>query len=92
MWTLPVQGATKGKRYALENARIMINQPMGGAMGTVLDVKVQTEELKRQKAICNELYAAFSGRSLEEVEDVADREKYFSAKEAVEFGLIDAVV
>jgi len=82
----------KGKRYALPHARIMIHQPLGGAQGQATDIAIQAEEILRMKKELNEILAQNSGQSVKKVEKDTDRDNFMSAKECVEYGLIDEVL
>ena len=82
---------TKGKRYALPNARIMIHQPSGGAQGMASDIEIQAKEILRMRHRLNSLYANYTGKSVEEIERAMDRDNFMEADEAKAFGLIDAV-
>lgn len=82
----------QGKRYALPNARVMIHQPLGGAQGQAADIEIQANEILHHKLTLNGYLAEFSGQSLERVTADTDRDFFMSAEEAVEYGLIDAVV
>ncbi len=84
-------GAT-GKRYALPNARIMIHQPWGGAQGTAADIEIQAEEILQARDLLNRILAQHTGRPIEQIEKDTDRDKYLSAGEAQEYGLIDEVI
>ena len=81
-----------GKRYALRNTRIMMHQPSGGIRGTASDIRIQAEQSVRMKHRFLELIAEHSGRPFEQIEHDADRDRYFTAAEAREYGLIDHVV
>lgn len=83
---------TKGKRYALPNARIMIHQPLGGAQGQATDVEIQTREIMRIKKLINEILSKHTGQPLAKVEKDSDRDYYMSAEEALKYGLIDEVI
>jgi len=83
---------TKGKRFALPNARIMIHQPLAGMQGTAIEVEIHVEELRRIKQRMNELMITHTGHSLEKIEKDTDRDRFMSADEACEYGLIDKVV
>jgi len=83
---------TAGKRYALPNARIMIHQPLGGAQGQATDILIQAEEIKRLKDTLNEILAEKTGKKIRQIEKDTDRDNFMSAKEAVEYGLIDKVL
>ena len=82
----------KGKRFALPNARIMIHQPLAGMQGTAREVEIHVEELRRIKQRMNELMIEHTGHSLEKIEEDTDRDRFMSADEACEYGLIDKVV
>jgi ATP-dependent Clp protease protease subunit len=83
---------TKGKRYALPNARIMIHQPLGGAQGQATDIEIQTKEILRMKKLLNEIMAKHTGQPLAKIEKDTDRDFYMSAEEGVQYGLIDEVI
>jgi ATP-dependent Clp protease protease subunit len=80
-----------GMRVALNNARIMIHQPSGGAQGMASDIEIQAREILRIRARMNELMALYTGQSVEEIEKNVERDKFFSADEAKAFGLVDEV-
>lgn len=82
----------KGKRSALPNSRIMIHQPSGGAQGTAADIEIQAKEIIYLRGRMNELMAKHTGRPLEQIERDVDRDRFMSAAEAVQYGLIDQVV
>ncbi len=82
----------KGKRSALPNSRIMIHQPSGGASGTAADIEIQAKEILYLRSRMNELMAKHTGRPLEQIERDVDRDRFMSASEAVQYGLIDQVV
>jgi len=83
---------TKGKRYALPNARIMIHQPSGGAQGQSTDIQIQAQEIQRLKDTLNEIMAENCGKTAKELERDTERDNFMSSKEAVEYGLIDQVL
>ena len=80
-----------GMRVALTNARIMIHQPSGGAQGMATDIEIQAKEILRIRHRMNELMAKYTGQPLEEIEKNVERDKFFSASEAKDFGLVDEV-
>ena len=80
-----------GMRIALPNARIMIHQPSGGAQGMASDIEIQAREILRIRARMNNLYAKFTGKSVEEIEVAMDRDNFLEADEALKFGLIDKI-
>ncbi len=80
-----------GMRVALTNARIMIHQPSGGAQGQATDIEIQAKEILRIRHRMNELYAKYTGQPLDVIENAMERDKFLSASEAKDFGLIDEV-
>jgi ATP-dependent Clp protease, protease subunit len=82
----------RGKRYALRNTRIMMHQPSGGIRGTASDIRIQAEQSVHMKHRFLQLIAEHTGRPYEQIEHDADRDRYFTAEEAREYGLIDHVV
>lgn len=85
-------GGTSGKRFSLPNAEIMIHQPSGGAKGQATDIQIAAQNIQRTKNKLNELLAANTGRTLEEVTFDTDRDNFMSAEEALEYGLIDQII
>jgi len=83
---------TKGKRYALPNARIMIHQPSGGAQGQSTDIQIQAREIQRLKDTLNEILAEKIGKTAKKIEKDTERDNFMSSDEAVEYGLIDKVL
>ena len=81
-----------GMRVALTNARIMIHQPSGGAQGMATDIEIQAKEILRIRHSLNMLYAKYTGKPLDAIEQAMDRDKFLSAEEAKAFGLIDEVI
>ncbi|QGZ40483.1 ATP-dependent Clp protease protease subunit [Pseudoduganella flava] len=82
----------KGKRYALPNARIMIHQPSGGSQGTAADVEIQAREVLHLRHRLNHILAERTGQDVARIERDSDRDRYMSAGEAVEYGLVDEVL
>ncbi|MBW8484087.1 ATP-dependent Clp protease proteolytic subunit [Actinomadura sp. PM05-2] len=83
---------TPGKRYALPHARIMMHQPSGGIGGTASDIKIQAEQMLYVKKTLAEKIAEHTGQSLEQIEADSDRDRWFTADEAKDYGLVDHVV
>ncbi len=81
-----------GKRYSLPHARIMMHQPSGGIGGTAADIKIQAEQMKFTKAKMAELIAEHTGQSMQTVTDDSDRDRWFTAEEAKDYGFVDHVV
>jgi ATP-dependent Clp protease protease subunit len=92
MGAVLLAAGTKGKRYALPNARIMIHQPWGGAQGTATDISIQAKEILRMKDRLNEILAASCGKDVGQVSRDTDRDNFMSAEEARAYGLVDGVV
>lgn len=89
---LLLAAGTKGKRFALPYARIMIHQPAGGAQGKATDVELQIKELMEIRKIQNEILSKHTGQPLEKVEADVEKDYFMSAKTAKEYGLIDEVI
>jgi len=92
MGSLLLAAGAKGKRFALPNARIMVHQPSGGFQGQATDIEIHAREILALKARLNEVYAQHTGQPLEVIERAMERDKFLTAQEAKEFGLIDEVV
>jgi ATP-dependent Clp protease protease subunit len=87
-----LSAGAKGKRYATPHARVMMHQPLGGIGGTASDIKIQAEQILHIKRQMAELIAEQTGQSVETIEQDSDRDRWFTAKQAQEYGLIDHVV
>ena len=85
-------GGTKGKRFALPNAEIMIHQPSGGAKGQATDIKIVADNILKTKKKLNEILAANTGKPMEVIELDTERDNYMTALEAMEYGIIDQVI
>ena len=83
---------TKGKRYALPNARIMIHQPSGGAQGQSTDIQIQAQEIQRLKDTLNQVLAEKTGKKAKQIEKDTERDNFMSSQEAMDYGLIDKVL
>jgi len=92
MGAVLLAAGTKGKRYCLPNARIMIHQPLGGAQGQATDISIQAQEILRAKKRLNEILAHHTGQKFETVEKDTDRDRFMSAEDAKAYGLVDHVV
>ena len=92
MGAVLLAGGAKGKRMVLPNSRIMIHQPWGGVQGTASDISIQAEEILKTKKKINQILSEATGRTLQQVEQDTDRDKYLSADEAKTYGLIDNVL
>jgi ATP-dependent Clp protease protease subunit len=83
---------TKGKRFALPNSKIMIHEPWGQVGGQVSDIEISAKEIEKERARLNEIMAKHCGRTAAEVEKATERDRYYTAIEAKEFGLVDEVL
>jgi ATP-dependent Clp protease protease subunit len=92
MGSVLLAGGAKNKRTTLPNSRIMIHQPWGGVQGTATDISIQAEEILKTKKRLNEILAFHTGKSFDQVSKDTDRDKYLSADEAKEYGLIDNIL
>ncbi len=91
MGSFLLAAGTPGKRAALPHARVMIHQPSGGTQGTAADIEIQAREILYLRGRMNELYARHTGQPLDRIERDMDRDRFMSAEEAREYGLIDTV-
>ena len=87
-----LSGGTKGKRYALPNAEIMIHQPSGGAQGQETEIRIVAEQILKTRNKLNEILAANTGKDLEVIARDTERDNYMTAAEAKEYGIIDEVI
>jgi ATP-dependent Clp protease protease subunit len=83
---------TKGKRYALPHARILLHQPYGGAEGQAVDIEIQAKEIVRNRELMNEIIARHTGQPLEKVSKDTDRDFIMTADQAVEYGAVDEII
>jgi len=83
---------TNGKRFALPHSKIMIHQPWGGVTGQATDIQIQAEEILKAKRLLNELFAKHTGRTPEQVAEETERDRYLTAQEAVEYGIVDEIL
>ena len=90
--SLLLTAGEKNMRFSLPNSRIMVHQPSGGYQGQVTDIEIQTNEIKKTKHRLNEIYSKHTGKKLDEISVIMERDKYFSPEEAIKFGLIDKIV
>jgi ATP-dependent Clp protease, protease subunit len=92
MGAVLLTAGTKGKRYSLPNAKVMIHQPSGQVGGQISDIEIQARELEKMHSRLNEILAHHTGRTVAEIEKESSRDRYFTAQEAKEFGLVDDVL
>ena len=89
--SLLLMAGTKGKRFALPNSRIMIHQPSGGAQGQATDIEIHAKEILYLRGRLNEIYAKHTGKTVEQIARDMERDRFMSAEEAKDYGLIDTV-
>ena len=92
MGSFLLSAGTKGKRFSLPNARVMIHQPSGGAQGQATDIEIQAKEILSLRSRLNAIYAKNTGQPIEVIEEAVERDNFLSPDEAKEFGLIDEVL
>jgi len=92
MGSFLLAAGTPGKRSALPHSRIMMHQPSGGAQGTAADIEIQAREIIYLRGQLNHLYAKHTGQQIDQIEKDIDRDRFLSAEEAAEYGLIDKVI
>lgn len=92
MAALLLGAGTKGKRFALPHARIMIHQPLGGVQGQATDIDIQAREILRMREIINDILVRHTGQTLDSVKKDTDRDFFMSAEQAQDYGLIDEVI
>ncbi len=83
---------SKGKRYALPHAKVMLHQPWGGVSGQAADIKIQAEEILKAKTMINEILSKHTGQTVEKIAAETERDRYMTAEEAQKYGLIDEVL
>ena len=92
MGAVLLAAGTKGKRFALPNARIMIHQPWGGVQGAAADISIQAREILRLREKINDILAKHTGQPIEKIQRDSDRDYFMSADEAKEYGIVDEVI
>ena len=92
MGAILLTGGTKGKRFALPNSRIMIQQPLGGFQGQATDIEIHAQEILKIRTKLNEILSHHSGKDIEKVTQDTERDNFMSGEEAVKYGLIDKVI
>ncbi|WP_086363379.1 ATP-dependent Clp endopeptidase proteolytic subunit ClpP [Gilliamella sp. A7] len=91
MGSLLLTAGTKGKRYCLPNARVMIHQPLGGFQGQASDIQIHAQEILQVKSRLNNILSMHTGQDISVIEKDTDRDNFMSAERAVEYGLVDAI-
>jgi ATP-dependent Clp protease protease subunit len=92
MSAILLAGGTKGKRHALPHSRLMLHQPWGGVHGQASDIEIHAREIMEWRNRLNQIIVQDSGQSLERIEQVTERDYFLSPEEAIDFGLIDALL
>lgn len=92
MGSFLLAGGTKGKRFALPNAEVMIHQPLGGAKGQATDIQITAEHIIRTKERMNRMLAEFTGQDIERIKNDTERDNWLTAEQAKEYGLIDDII
>lgn len=90
--TVLLTAGTKGHRYALPNATVHMHQPLGGASGQATEIEIQAREILRLKVRLNEIISRHTGQAIENIQRDAERDRYFTAEQAVDYGLVDKVM
>ena len=85
-------GGTKGKRFALPHAKVMIHQPYGQVGGQVSDIEIQADEILKTREVLNEILANHTGQPIERIAKDTDRDRYLTADQAKEYGLVDDIL
>ena len=89
---LILAAGTKGKRYALPHAKVMLHQPWGGVSGQAADIKIQAEEILKAKTMLNEILSKHTGQPVDKIAAETERDRYMTAEEAQKYGIIDEVL
>ena len=92
MGALLLAGGDKGKRYVLQNSRIMIHQPLGGFQGQASDFEIHAKEILHMKKIVNEILAKHTGQTIKKIEKDTDRDNFLDANAAIKYGIVDKVL
>jgi ATP-dependent Clp protease protease subunit len=92
MGSLLLAGGAAGKRHCLPHARVMVHQPSGGFQGQATDIEIHAKEILETRRRLNEIYVRHTGQPLEVIEDAVERDRFLSAEQAREFGIVDKVV
>ncbi|MFL5339896.1 MAG: ClpP family protease [Gemmataceae bacterium] len=87
-----LSAGSKGKRYALPHSKVMIHEPWGQVYGQVSDIEISANEIMKERARLNQIMARHTGKTVQDIEKATERDKYYTAQEAKEFGLVDEVL
>jgi ATP-dependent Clp protease protease subunit len=89
---LLLMAGTRGKRFILPNAKVMLHQPSGGITGQAEDIRIQAEEILKDRRRLNEIIARHTGQPIERIEEETERDRYMTAPEALEYGVVDEIL
>jgi ATP-dependent Clp protease protease subunit len=92
MGSLLLAGGAAGKRHCLPHARVMVHQPSGGFQGQATDIEIHAKEILETRRRLNDIYVRHTGQPVEVIEDAVERDRFMSAEQARDFGLVDKVV
>lgn len=92
MASVLLAGGTKGKRFALPNATVLIHQPLGGAQGQQTEIEIAAQQILKARVTLNQILADATGKSVDEIKNDTDRDHYLTAQEAKDYGLIDGIL
>ena len=90
--SLILTGGAKGKRFTLPNSRILIHQPSSGFQGQSTDIEIHAKEILELRRLLDEIYSRHTGQNLEQVHDDMERDRFFSAQQAIDYGLVDKII
>jgi ATP-dependent Clp protease, protease subunit len=90
--SLILTGGTKGKRFTLPNSRILIHQPSSGFQGQSTDIEIHAKEILELRRLLDEIYSRHTGQTVEQVHDDMERDRFFSAQQAIDYGLVDKII
>ncbi len=92
MGSLLLSSGTKGKRFILPNARVMVHQPSGGAQGQATDIQIQAKEIQYLKDQLNKIYSHNTGQSVKTIQKALERDNFMNASQAKDFGIVDQII
>lgn len=87
-----LMGGTKGKRFTLPHSEVMIHQPLGGTEGQATDIAIHAQHIVQTKDLLNKLIAKHTGKDLKQIEEDTERDKFMTAKEALDYGIVDRII
>jgi ATP-dependent Clp protease protease subunit len=90
--SLILTGGTKGKRFTLPNSRILIHQPSSGFQGQSTDIEIHAKEILELRRLLDDIYSRHTGQTVEQVHDDMERDRFFSAQQAIDYGLVDKII